>query len=621
MRKISTPLLAAAFLYALILAILPLILYSTANNLIILADWTFFSAYSSPINLTLIFDPKGLLFSTAVAFISANVMIFSHSYIREDLFINRFIHLVLLFVTSINLLIFLPNLMTLLLGWDGLGLVSFLLVIYYQNPKSLAAGMITALTNRIGDVLILLSIGWILQQRQWNPMFFALQPMDTLVCISLIFAAMTKRAQVPFSSWLPAAMAAPTPVSALVHSSTLVTAGVFLLIRFYPFLSSIPAFNQILLVFATITTLIAGLSANTECDIKKVIALSTLSQLGVMIIRLGLGLPIFAFFHLLTHALFKALLFLCAGTLIHLHLHSQDLRFIGNITFSMPSISAALIVSNLALCGTPFLAGFYSKDLILEYSLANPTNLIIIILFFLATGLTVRYTARFLNAVVWGPISVSPTNPVRDTDIFCSFSTAMLSLGAIVGGASMNWLMITPFTEPILPLSLKTLAMTVSFLGLLTGFTLSSFTSRAPSTLIPWNSQNHASCTIWFLAPLSTQKFISPPLLSGLMLTKYLDQGWEEIIGGQGIIGMIFTRSAFSMTPQSHIITSYISVAFISIPCFVVAMAFLGSLNPKAQHWSCWNGTIPLGICSVNVTHELFTLKIWNPIRYFQKVV
>jgi len=182
----------------------------------------------------------------------------------------------------------------------------------------------------------------------------------------------------------------------------------------------------------------AGIRANTECDIKKVIALSTLRQLGVMIIRLGLGLPMFAFFHLLTHALFKALLFLCAGTLIHLHLHSQDLRFIGNITSSMPSISAALIVSNLALCGAPFLAGFYSKDLILEYSLSNPTNIVVVLLFFLATGLTVRYTARFLMAVVWGPINISPSHPVRDTDIYCSFSTAMLRLGAIIGGARIN---------------------------------------------------------------------------------------------------------------------------------------------------------------------------------------
>lgn len=144
----------------------------------------------------------------------------------------------------------------------------------------------------------------------------------------------------------------------------------------------------------------AGLRANTECDIKKIIALSTLRQLGVIIISLGLGYPLFALFHLLTHALFKALLFLCAGTIIHLHLHSQDLRFIGNLPESMPSITRALVIANLALCGTPFLAGFYSKDLILEISLFSPTSLPIILIFFFATGLTVSYTARFLAAVI-----------------------------------------------------------------------------------------------------------------------------------------------------------------------------------------------------------------------------
>jgi NADH-ubiquinone oxidoreductase chain 5 len=139
-------------------------------------------------------------------------------------------------------------------------------------------------------------------------------------------AAITKRAQIPFSRWLPAAMAAPTPVSALVHSSTLVTAGVFLLIRFYPFLRSTTWFNQLLLLIAVTTTTMAGLRAITECDIKKIIALSTLRQLGIIIAAIGLGMVTLAYFHIVTHALFKALLFICAGTLINRHIHSQDLR-------------------------------------------------------------------------------------------------------------------------------------------------------------------------------------------------------------------------------------------------------------------------------------------------------
>lgn len=139
-------------------------------------------------------------------------------------------------------------------------------------------------------------------------------------------AAITKRAQIPFSRWLPAAIAAPTPVSALVHSSTLVTAGVFLLIRFYNFLHTLPHFNSIILFIAVSTIFIAGLRATTECDIKKIIALSTLSQLGIIITRIGLNMPNLAYFHIVTHALFKALLFICAGAFINEHLHTQDLR-------------------------------------------------------------------------------------------------------------------------------------------------------------------------------------------------------------------------------------------------------------------------------------------------------
>lgn len=258
------------------------------------------------------------------------------------------------------------------------------------------------------------------------------------ISLALILAAITKSAQVPFSSWLPAAMAAPTPVSALVHSSTLVTAGVFLLFRFYPTLSSQPGFNSILLIMATLTSLMAGLRAITECDIKKIIALSTLRQLGVIMVRLGLNAPFLAFFHLITHALFKALLFLCAGTLIHLHHHSQDLRYMGNLLAQTPSIAAAIIISNLALCGTPFLAGFYSKDAILEFALFHFSNVPILILFFFATGLTVAYTTRFLLAVLWGPPNISPLHPISDKDIFCTTPTFILAISSVVGGASLN---------------------------------------------------------------------------------------------------------------------------------------------------------------------------------------
>jgi len=207
-------------------------------------------------------------------------------------------------------------------------------------------------------------------------------------------AAMTKSAQVPFSSWLPAAIAAPTPVSALVHSSTLVTAGVFLIIRFYPFLHLSSYFHFFLLFRSVITMFIAGINALGECDLKKIIALSTLSQLGVIIFSIGICLPILGYFHLVTHAIFKALLFVCAGFLIHYHSHSQDLRYMGNLCNQIPLTISCIVRANLALCAFPFLAGFYSKDLIIEISIYSGFNFIIFLLVGVATGITVSYSVR-----------------------------------------------------------------------------------------------------------------------------------------------------------------------------------------------------------------------------------
>jgi NADH-ubiquinone oxidoreductase chain 5 len=195
-------------------------------------------------------------------------------------------------------------------------------------------------------------------------------------------------------------MAAPTPVSALVHSSTLVTAGIFILIRFYPSLKSIPTLEHILLFAAATTACVAGLAAIAECDIKKVIALSTLSQLGTMCYSLAISMPHLAFFHLITHALFKALLFIAAGTLIHFHGHNQDLRAVGMLNNSIPLVSIVVTTSRLALCGAPFIAGLYSKDLITEAQINNPLNYFLIVVFLLATGLTSAYRIRFMLNVV-----------------------------------------------------------------------------------------------------------------------------------------------------------------------------------------------------------------------------
>ena len=217
-------------------------------------------------------------------------------------------------------------------------------------------------------------------------------PVVFLICL----AAVTKRAQYPFSSWLPLAMAAPTPVSALVHSSTLVTAGIYLIIRAFPSVERFGWALAGLLVVGVLTRLLAGLAALVEFDAKKVVAYSTLRQLGLMACALGLGCPQVALFHLLTHALFKALLFLRVGRLIHQCQHAQDLRGWGGLAAQFPGTWAAFSLANVALLGLPFFSGFYSKHLILEVPHVAAHVWLLQPLLCLATTLTVAYSVRVL---------------------------------------------------------------------------------------------------------------------------------------------------------------------------------------------------------------------------------
>ena len=277
---------------------------------------------------------------------------------------------------SMYLLILSPNLIRLLLGWDGLGVTSYLLVIFYQRNKSYNAGMLTAITNRLGDAGLLISISLFLFLGNWNYVYISSfsNIISNLLIYLIIISACTKRAQIPFSAWLPAAMAAPTPVSALVHSSTLVTAGVYLLIRINLIIVEINI-RYVLLLIGMITMIIAGITAMIEMDIKKIIALSTLRQLGIIILILGIGNPMLSFFHLLSHAFFKAMLFICAGIIIHNMKDYQDIRKIGIRHNNLNFCISIMMVANIRLCGLPFLRGFYSKDLIIEILIIKGKNL------------------------------------------------------------------------------------------------------------------------------------------------------------------------------------------------------------------------------------------------------
>jgi len=257
-----------------------------------------------------------------------------------------------------------------------------------------------------------------------------------LVSWLVVLAAMTKRAQIPFSSWLPAAMAAPTPVSSLVHSSTLVTAGVYLLIRFN--FCFRPILFYVLLFLARMTIFISGLGANYEYDLKKIIALSTLSQLGLIIRILALGGYQLAFFHLLTHALFKALLFMCAGSIIHSLGDSQDIRFIGGLINHMPYTVTLFNVCNFRLCGLPFLSGFYSKDLIVEFISMGNLNIFIYLIFYISIGLTVSYRARLAYYSLVGTYNFSRVRRLKEESPLIVKGMRFIILLVVFSGAILS---------------------------------------------------------------------------------------------------------------------------------------------------------------------------------------
>nr|YP_009740934.1 NADH dehydrogenase subunit 5 [Filchnerella tenggerensis]QID03948.1 NADH dehydrogenase subunit 5 [Filchnerella tenggerensis] len=507
----------------------------------VFVEWELFNLNGSMVVMTLILDWMSLIFMSFVMYISSLVIYYSEDYMSGESNMNRFIIIVLMFILSMGFLIISPNLISILLGWDGLGLVSYCLVIYYQNVKSYSAGMLTALSNRIGDVAILISIAWMLNFGSWNYIYYYNFISDSfemkLITILIILAAMTKSAQIPFSSWLPAAMAAPTPVSALVHSSTLVTAGVYLLIRFSPMLN-LYNFGWFLLIIGCMTMFMAGLGANFEFDLKKIIALSTLSQLGLMMSILAMGYSELAFFHLLTHALFKALLFMCAGSMIHNLKDTQDIRFMGSIVYFMPLTSVCFNVSSLSLCGLPFLAGFYSKDLILELVCFSWVNFLIFFLYFFSTGLTAAYSFRLFYYSMSGDNNFYSSFSFDDSGYYISFGMIFLLIVAVFGGSFLSWL-IFPIPYMIsLPYYLKFLTMFVVLLGAYLGYLISEMNlSRVLFSLsgLPFVS---FVGSMWFMPFLST-KFISYlPLKYGYLSSKSFDYGWGELFGGQGIYNL-----------------------------------------------------------------------------------
>nr|YP_010305098.1 NADH dehydrogenase subunit 5 [Spodoptera depravata]ULR86992.1 NADH dehydrogenase subunit 5 [Spodoptera depravata] len=546
--KYSICFISFFFLFMMMMMNFFFMIYFIMNDMVIMMEWEIISFNSLSIVMSILLDWMSLLFMMFVFLISSVVIYYSKSYMSSELNLSRFIILVLLFVFSMMLLIISPNIISILLGWDGLGLVSYCLVIYYQNLKSYNAGMLTALSNRIGDVFILIVISWMLNYGSWNYVFY-LEFMNNdlemmMISSMIIIAAMTKSAQIPFSSWLPAAMAAPTPVSALVHSSTLVTAGVYLLIRFNMMLLDMYML-KLLLLLSGLTMFMAGISANYEFDLKKIIALSTLSQLGLMMSILSMGLPDLAFFHLLTHAMFKALLFMCAGVIIHMMNDMQDIRFMGGISLYIPLTSLCMNISNMALCGIPFLAGFYSKDLILELVSFSNLNMLVFFLYYFSTGLTMFYSFRLMMYLMVNDYNLLSIFNLYDEDYIMLKSMFVLLFMSIISGSFLSWMIFSYPYMIYLPMNLKMMVIYVSLIGMILGYFISNMSIYSINKFLMTYNLSNFLCLMWFMPNLSTYGLSYYFLNLGQSLLKNIDMGWSEIYSGFGMMQVIKKYSIF----------------------------------------------------------------------------
>nr|YP_007026876.1 NADH dehydrogenase subunit 5 [Metacrangonyx longicaudus]CCI69453.1 NADH dehydrogenase subunit 5 [Metacrangonyx longicaudus] len=550
------------YIYMIIMSFISLIsllgfMYLMMNNKSLFLEWEFFFFGGGSMVFMIMFDWMSAVFMFTVSLISAVICGYSKYYMEGDKFYKRFMLILMLFISSMMLLILSPNMISLLLGWDGLGLSSYILVVYYQNEYACNSGMLTILSNRVGDAMILISICLMYMNNSWN--FLLESSSSKLLLIMLILGAMTKSAQVPFSAWLPAAMAAPTPVSALVHSSTLVTAGVFLLIRFYPCYYNNNVYMY-LLIMSSLTMIISGWMANFEMDMKKIIALSTLSQLGIMMMIMSMGLSELAFFHLITHAMFKSTIFMCAGIMIHNMGSGQDLRLVGNFFSSGPFLGLFFAVSNMSLCGFPYLAGFFSKDLLLENIFSHNMNFFFHMMSMLGTGLTISYSLRVMYFMSQNNMQMI-YGIFKEMNMFLFKIMIIMMFMSILSGFFLSWMC---FSNILFFVNLTSLSKFYIPMVMMIFF-ISSYNYEKKMIMaynFYMNLWKKGSYLMMFLPHISSQLISTNSLKESYYFNKVFDQGWLEYMFG---LNLYNTFSEINYNFMYNQISKFLKIFMITI--------------------------------------------------------